>query len=426
MKSLDSYRYAVSIGVAAATLAGCGSQLPIGAPGALPQNPALSVRINTNYKVVHSFGAVRDGSSPIAPLIDVGGTLYGTTYVGGKYNGGTVFSLTPRGVEKVLHNFGSGSDGVKPNGLIDVSGTLYGTTYEGGSYTCYRDSYGSGCGTVFSITLTGAEKVLHSFSGSARGGDGRFPAAPLINVNGTLYGTTSEGGAYYSYYGGGTVFAITKAGTETVLHTFNVVSGDGQDPQAGLVYVNGTLYGTTSAGGASYWGGTVFSVTLSGKERVLHSFGYGADGAIPAASLINVKGTLYGTTALGGTMGCHGYGFCGTIFSITPGGIGTEKVLHGFLGKPDGGSPFAPLIEVKGTLYGTTVYGGVRFCSVGDSCGTVFSITPSGAEKVLHSFGGKSDGVYPDAAVTEVNGKLYGTTQNGGAFGLGTVFELTP
>ena len=94
------------------------------------------------------------------------------------------------------------------------------------------------------------------------------------------------------------------------LHSFGSGS-DGGHPSASLLNVSGTLYGTTSLGGA-YGKGTVFSMTLSGNERVLHSFGYGADGATPLAGLIDVKGTLYGTTSAGGTYGD------GTVFALKP------------------------------------------------------------------------------------------------------------
>lgn len=118
--------------------------------------------------------------------------------------------------------------------------------------------------------------------------------------------------------------------------------------------------------------GTVFSITLHGKETVVHSFGYGTDGADPVASLIEVNGTFYGTTAFGGVSNCDVYGKCGTVFSITP--SGNESVLHRFGGAQDGGAPVAPLIEVNGTLYGTTAYGGAYSCS-GGGCGTIFSVT---------------------------------------------------
>jgi uncharacterized repeat protein (TIGR03803 family) len=234
----------------------------------------------------------------VAGLINVKGTLYGTTFLGGANGDGTVFKLTTSGTETVLHNFPTGSrDGYfLYAGLLNVKGTLYSTTYAGGA---------SSFGTVFSITTSGAETVLYSFKGAP--GDGLFPYAGLINVKGTLYGATYEGGANYD----GTVFAITTSGAETVLYSFKGGSGDGEDPEAGLINVKGTLYGTTYEGGAN-GDGTVFKITTSGAETVLHSFGGLGDGALPLAGLLNFEGTLYGTTYEGGANGD------GTVFSLKP------------------------------------------------------------------------------------------------------------
>jgi uncharacterized repeat protein (TIGR03803 family) len=426
--------YALGISLIAALLAACGaSQPPIGAPGALPQVSAAAARTNrTNYKLVYNFDGPSDGRNPVASLIDVRGMLYGTTDNGGSscYSGdfcGTVFSITPSGKERVLHTFGIGTDGSNPEaGLIDVGRTLYGTTAFGGSYVSERGCFSSvyaPCGTVFSITPSGTEKVLHSFGSRT---DGLDPVASLIEVRGTLYGTTFEGGARKKCRNGrngcGKVFSITPSGTEKVLHSFRGGS-DGAGPTAPLIDVNGTLYGTTAGGGA-YGGGTVFSITLSGKEKVLHSFGNETDGAGPIAGLIDMGGTLYGTTGGGGTLNCKNAALCGTVFSLTL--SGREKVLHAFSGNPDGANPVASLIEVNGTLYGTTEFGGVYSCNTGGSCGTVFSITPSGTEKVLYSFGRRTDGKFPVAALTNVDGALYGTTEEGGTANRGTVFALKP
>ncbi|MGC9990893.1 MAG: choice-of-anchor tandem repeat GloVer-containing protein [Candidatus Cybelea sp.] len=353
----------------------------------------------------------------------------------------------------------AGGDGSYPlASLLDVEGTLYGTTYAGGTGGCR-----GGCGTVFSVTLDGKEQVLHSFPS---GSDGVHPSAALVDLDGTLYGTTRNsdeprhGGTVFSIttggteqllylfghktnggkpaaslidaggtlygttrYGGaqleGTVFSITTDGTWKELHDFGVGT-DGAYPEAPLTDVKGTFYGTTGYGGA-YHGGTVFTIAPDGTEQVLHSFGNGTDGKNPSAALIDVGGTLYGTTENGGAYSGSG-GCCnGTVFSITPNG--TEKVLHSFGGKNgDGFNPLASLLEVKGTLYGTTYYGGtVSRCS-GD-CGTVFSITPDGTEKVLHSFG--TDGQNPTAGLIDVGGTLYGTTARGGEHGSGTVFTIT-
>jgi len=430
MKSLDFSRWALCMCVAVAMLTACGGpQPPIGAPGAMPQSLAAPRSNSKNYRVLYDFGTPPDGQEPQASLIHVGRTFYGTTAYGGKSGVGTVFSISERGIEKVLYSFRAGSDGINPSsGLIDVGGTFYGTTVKGGAYSNSYCAYH--CGTVFSITPSGTEKVLYSFG---RKGDGAHPFASLINVKGTLYGTTHDGGTFNSNcpydYGCGTVFSLTPSGTEKILYKF-VGGKDGSYPRASLIEIKGKLYGTTLSGG-EYNGGTVFSITLSGVEKVLHSFGAGSDGDDPFASLIDVKGMLYGTTALGGAPSCNGYGLCGTVFRITP--RGKEKVIHRFAANGDGGSPIASLIDVNGTLYGTTPWGGAYPCLFGGACGTVFSITPSGTETVLHSFGGGSDGVFPGASLIYVNGKVYGTTEFGGGsscvssgVGCGTVFALTP
>jgi uncharacterized repeat protein (TIGR03803 family) len=368
--------------------------------------------------IIYSFqgdsASTGDGANPAAGLIDVNGVLYGTTAGGGVYglpgdnNGlGTVFSVTLYGTETVLHRFGAQRD--EPDGrypeaaLIDADGTLYGTTQAGGS---------SGRGTVFSITQSGTEALLHTF----RGHDGEHPNAGLINVRGRLYGTTSGGGQY----GRGTAFSVTTSGSEKRLHSFGA-SGDGWGPGAGLVDINGTLYGTTHYQNNSLLFGTVFALTQSGNETVLHSFEGGPkDGTFPAASLIEVNGRLYGTTLLGGAHKCftRGNGGCGTVFSITP--SGAERISHSFGAAGDGVEPAASLISINGTLYGTTAAGGTY------DRGTIFSINAHGAETVLHSFGADGDGQNPQANLLDVDGTLYGTTFSGGTYRLGTVFSFSP
>jgi uncharacterized repeat protein (TIGR03803 family) len=438
MKCWDFWRYTVGIGAATALLAGCGggSQPPIGAPvvgmplqaqmrsgAAVARDSTIAHHNKTaspSYQVVYRFAGGTDGQNPQASLIDVNGTLYGTTTAGGAYcegsastGCGTVFSVTPTGTEDVLHSFGNGADGTAPtSSLINVKGRLYSTTEFGGA---------NGDGTVFSITSAGAETVLHSFGDS---GDGADPYASLINVKGTLYGTTQKGGnaACYLGFACGTVFKITPSGKESIVYSFKgSYYGDGAYPAAPLVNVNGTLYGTTPNGGRRE-DGTVFAVTQSGAENVLHSFNIvrrRESGAYPYAALIDVNGTLYGATRQGG-----GSNF-GTIFSITP--SGAFAVLLSF-NLTDGAFPHAGLINVKGTLYGTTEVGGAH------GVGTVFAIRTSGMETVLHSFGGSGDGEYPLAGLINLKGTLYGTTYAGGSTscsfsgysGCGTVFSLTP
>ncbi len=259
-------------------------------------------------------------------------------------------------------------------GLIDQNGTLYGTTTQGcklgQSRQCGPNSNESD-GVVYSVSLKGAQNILYSF-GINNGFYGAFPYAPLVNVNGTLYGTTRFGGNDSK----GVVYRISTSSGEQVVHNFTGGS-DGETPVAGLLVMNGTLYGTTLYGGGSsackYGCGTVFSIGPSGAETVLHSFAGGSDGAYPSAALTAVNGTLYGTTAAGGGAARCRQG-CGTIFSISP--SGAETVVHSFSGDSDGREPLAGLLNVKGTLYGTTFRGGAKSANCHDGCGTVFSFVP--------------------------------------------------
>ena len=380
-----------------------------------------------SYRVLFSFSSGNSGSSgyaanPAGALLNVKGTLYGTTEAGGEFSDGTIyyFFIHGEGKYRLLHSFGASSDGAIPAArLINVKGTLYGTTEAGGEF-------GNGTMYYFFNHGNGQYHLLHSFGAS---GDGAIPAAPLINVKGRLYGTTEAGGEF----GNGTIYYFFNHGNGQyhLLHSFGG-SGDGAVPAAPLINVNGTLYGTTFGGGA-YSHGTVFSITTGGKETVLHSFtcqtGQGCtDGSGPRGGLINVNGTLYGTTTAGG---CGGSPSCtanyGTVFSITTGGA--ESVVYSFHGAPnynpyDGTGPATSLIELNGTLYGVTPSGGQS------GQGTIFSLPPSGGETVLHSFGSGNDGLDPSSSLINVGGTLYGTTFGGGGGncppGCGTVFALKP
>jgi len=255
--------------------------------------------------------------------------FYGVTYSGGENNHclsgfpgcGTAFSFNAKtGEEKVLYNFCSleiCADGAGPSGaLIVVDGTLYGTTASGGGGdNC--DDMGLGCGNVFSLDpATGTETVLHAFGGRL---DGGAPAAGLIYINGLLYGTTKLGGDAHScdnFYGCGTVFSIDPVtGSKTILHSFKGGVNDGEAPTSALILMKGKLYGTTRNGGA-HNDGTVFSIDpVTGKETIVYAFcsqDSCADGNSPYSGLVAVNGTLYGTTARGGAANS------GTVFSLAP------------------------------------------------------------------------------------------------------------
>ena len=244
--------------------------------------------------------------------------------------------------------------------------------------------------------------ILHEF-GRLKG-DGTNPSADLINVEGALYGTTTYGGAKNA----GTAFSITKSGKETVLHSFGG-SNDGWYPVAALLNVKGTLYGTTTLGGGG--DGTVFSITPDGTEKVLHAFPYYGNG-YPRAALTDVNGTLYGTTS----QNFYSSVTYGSVFSITTGGkFKVLKVFH------DLANPEAALVDMNGILYGTTNSGGQY------SDGSVFSISTAGKYHLLYAFGKNypNDGAGPQAGLTAVDGTLYGTTVGGGPDRGGTVFSIT-
>jgi uncharacterized repeat protein (TIGR03803 family) len=372
--------------------------------GTLPAGYDAISLARVAYKLLYSFKAGEDAGVPDARLTNVDGTLYGTTYGGGGgYEWGTVYSITTDGVEHVLHRFKAGKDGAHPEGaLTNVNGTLYGTTYQGGA---------TGSGTVFAITTTGKEHVVYSFKG---GDDGQYPYCTLLAVGGNLYGTTFQGG---TSSGWGVVFKLTTTGSEHVLYRFQA-NNDGAHPYAGLILANGKLYGTTYQGGMT-GSGTVYSITTAGVEHVIYSFQGGNDGQYPYAGLTDIKNELYGTTYQGGIS--TGWG---TVFKVNP--SGGENVLYRFRAGLDGAHPvYSGVSFANGMLYGTTYQGGSK------GSGIVYGMTLGGSEKVLYSFKGGADGLYPYAGLIDVDGTFYGTTTAGGTgdcsgTGCGTVFKITP
>ncbi|HEV3089950.1 MAG TPA: choice-of-anchor tandem repeat GloVer-containing protein [Candidatus Cybelea sp.] len=427
-------RETLRISLAAAFLAGCALQKE---PTALPSVATTASRATQDlaknagsFRILHRFaGAPHDGAGPVAPMLDVNGTLYGTTVDGGLkgcgYGSGcgTIFSVSTSGVEKSIYVFAGKSDGWAPYAaLIDVSGTLYGTTRYGGGSHCVEYF---GCGTLYTVSTSGTESVFYDFGSYP---NGTQPFAGLLDLNGTFYGTTAYGGSS----NGGTVFSLRKSGVEKVLHSFTGGS-DGTLPYGNLIAIKGIIYGTTWAGGAGCGGsggcGTVFSITPNGAEKILYRFAGGSDGSFPNAGLTEMNGMMYGTTSP--FICCSGNTGWGTVFRVTT--TGKEKVLHEFGTGFDGSQPLAGVIAVKGTLYGTTDTGGssTKCGKYPGGCGTVYSISTNGTEKVLHSFSGGAGGAYAFAGLTYADGKLFGSTAGGGSTGCGgggcgTIFSLSP
>ena len=295
---------------------------------------------------------------------------------------------------KVLYTFMGSSDGGGPYaGLVrDAAGNLYGTAISSGAF---------GWGVVFRVDARGSETVLHSFGGVTA--DGRTPYAGLVRDKaGNLYGTTYEGGGIGCVDGCGTVFKVDTTGTETVLHSFAGGTTDGCFPYAGLLLDSaGNLYGTTQSCGASNFG-MVFRLSQSGTLKVLHNFAGGtADGASPlyGSLLMDKKGALYGVAQYGGTSDD------GVVYKLSK--SGALRVLHSFAGgTTDGCNPYGtPAMDTLGNLYGTAVACG------SSNMGVVWKVSKGGAEKVLHSFAGGSDGEYPyGPPIQAVDGNFYGAT----------------
>lgn len=349
--------------------------------------------------------------------------------------------------ERVLYSFPMRVGETLPSGnlTVDATGNLYGPTFQGGTFLN---------GSVYQLlrpvppSTSWTESELYSFTG---GNDGGNPRAGLIfDQAGSLYGTTSAGGAF----GLGTVFKLTPpaiaggAWSETVLYSFQGGTNDGAIPLAGVVFDgSGNLSGTTSSGGISKAAcsngcGTVFKLTPPAAaggawtETVLHIFDFYVSGGLPMSTpIFDSAGNLYGTASGGGTQKN------GVVWRLTPpltsGGSWIYRVLHAFNGEAEGGTPVGSLIlRGKRILYGTA-------SSSFNNLGTVFQLVPPAVaggvwtENTLHAFAGNSDGAYPEAnLVFDSAGNIYGTTAYGGngefgcgqgaARGCGTVFELTP
>lgn len=315
--------------------------------------------------VLHSFGdrGSGDGVNPIAPLLrDSQGNLYGSTLAGGPDDGGgTVFKIDTADNETILYTFTGGmTDGCQPyQGVVmDRFSNLYGTTGFCGD---------SNFGTVFKVTPKRAETVLWSFGGGSTDGDWPFFGHLLIDKAGDLYGLTEYGGRSDE----GVLYKLSKRGTLTLLHSFAGRSGDGCNPYGTLAMDKaGNFYGTTSGCGASGYG-TVWKLSKTGKETILHSFAGGAsDGCGPTAGVVlGPDNNLYGTT-----QGCGASNY-GTVWELSA--KGKLTLLHSF-GDSDGAYPIGEVLRnAKGVLYGTASGGGINGCGFG--CGTVWSYVPRAA-----------------------------------------------
>lgn len=382
-------------------------------------------RVNSvgDYETLVHFtnnGSRNKGKGPGGRLtLGTDGNFYGTTGEGGANAKGTIFKMTPAGELTTLVHFTGTTGafiGTEPTGGViqGLDGNFYGTTKTGGS---------SNYGTVFKITLAGEFNSLVSFTDLSGPNLGSFPNGALaLDSNGDLYGTTVWGGAN----GKGTLFKVTTGGALTTLVNFTGTDGAnrGEQPHGSLTLGNdGNFYGMTAAGGTNNVG-TVFKMTSAGALTTLVDFtnnGGTNKGAYPYADLTpGNDGNFYGMTSDGGVDNK------GTIFRVTPAGVLTTLVNFTGNGSTNKGAyPKGSLgLGPDGNFYSMTMEGGAQ------DKGTVFKVTPAGElttllESTTFYRGGTERGDSPRGALCPgPDGSLYGTTERGGNSDFGTIFKM--
>lgn len=367
---------------------------------------------------------------------DAAGNFYGVSEFGP--SPGSVFELIHEAngtwSDKVLYTFtNSGGVLLNPGFVIDAAGNVYGTTDLGGDYNV---------GTVWELSPqpdgTWTETTLYSFNYN-NGTDGIYPGSGLVaDTDGNLYGGTNFGGNYQDPHcpaGCGAVFKMTHHpdGSWTESTVYGLLYIDGLGIFSSLNFdAAGNMYGMASAGGtgACYQDGgltgcgTIFQLALqpdgSWIYHRLYSFQGGADGSNPiqtGSMVFDSKGNLYGTTDTGGNTGCSNryWTGCGTVFQLSPQGNGewTEKVLYVF---PDGFFGAEPLnVDAKGNLFSTNVGGGTY------GYGYFYKLSENRKGEwtfdTLYNYDSSNGAFLGMGPLTLVNGYLYGLGGLGGAYG---------
>ncbi|MBL7795533.1 MAG: choice-of-anchor D domain-containing protein [Saprospiraceae bacterium] len=394
------------------------------------------------YSALYTFD-YPTGAGPIGRLLESSGKLYGMTSFGGPGGRGVIFEYD-LGTQAyaVVHAFSNNGDAADPkSGMTELGGVFYGTTYAGGSESS---------GVLFRFDPSGnAYQSWHNFGAS---GGGARPVGSLAVVGGKLYGTTESGGANND----GVIFEFDP-GPLAYQELYDFDGTGGRRPLSALTTDAGTLYGTANQGGSN-GAGVLFSYQPGTDTYTpLHDFDF-SDGAFPEGDLTLVAGKLYGMTMTGGSgssgvlyeydlgtnayqalfsmaqantgnslnglleLGGLLYGLSnspGKLFSYDP-GTATFIPLTNFQGADQGRAPRGRLLEYAGKLYGTTEYGGLY------DGGVLYELNPvNDAYTVLHHFSG-ADGSRPSCGLTELNGKLYGMTENGHPNLPGVLFEYDP
>ncbi|MFD0894221.1 hypothetical protein KBB96_09425 [Luteolibacter ambystomatis] len=394
-------------------------------------------------------------------LVEIGGEFYGTSPLGGAYDLGTFYKLTKTGTLTVLVNF-NGTNGAAPKGelTLGTNGELYGTTESGGA---------NGKGTVFRVSTAGVLTTLASFSGGVNGSapnggvtlasDGNFygntstggtanrgtifqltPGGTLTTIasfdstkgstnptgrmvadaNGLLYGVCTGSDAFMDDYG--SIYTVTTTGTLNLLVKFNV--GNGMKPKSGLIPDGaGNFLGTTWEGGQSGIG-CVYRLTPAGAITVLGSFD-GSNGRGPACELtLGEDGNYYGTSYRDGSGGLINGG---TIFRVAPAGGITRMATFGTAGPGNGGNPMGGVVLASdGLFYGITSNGGHPPGDNYSTNGVFFRMDLAGNLTTLATFTDFAGKTPMAGLVLASDGNFYGSASEGGGYGYGAFFRMTP
>ena len=390
------------------------------ASGSVTSSVAVLQVASSNLVVLHSFSSYPDAEDAFAGLILSGNVLFGSGAYGGADDGALIQITTNVSAYSKLYTFTAlsssqtNTDGAHPEGTLTLgNGTLYGTTVNGGT---------AGDGTLFSVSTNGQNFTnLLNFNGA----NGYNCQCTLALSGNTLFGTTENGGAA----GNGTIFSINTNGTGfTTLHSFTALTSatnsDGALPTGALLLCGNVLYGAAATGGP-HGSGTIFRInTDSTGFTNIYSFssaqlGTNSEGNDPQIGLI-LSGTIYGAARSGGPLGG------GTIFCVSTNGAGFANLhsfinpyTNGFVPNVGGGGPYGSLILSGNTLYGVAEEGGMG----GE--GTLFQINTDGSGFTsLYSFTGGNDGRNPNAPLALSGNTLYGSTLGGGGVNAGVVFSF--